>query len=186
MDQQMIIIDQQITSLMSLLAILVSFYAAYNVKNIEREKSKLKKAEILFNMQVEAVKEFNRIYHEFNPLNLGETHNNNFYNNTLSKQLKSRIAKYQADYAFLLEDNEIIKKLKGIMRLLDPIAQEHSYYGGEILYKKRDEEVKIYIDILREIGDTNSLIKKYMFQEIKGKKEGKLRQIWHIIQLNDR
>ena len=159
--------DQQtITSLMSLLAIFVSFYTAYNVKNIEREKSKLKKVEILFNMQVEAVKEFNKIYHELSPLNLGDVHNGEFYGKTQWEQIRSRISKYQADYAFLFEDDEIIRKLEDIMISLDFITQEYAYYEEKDPGMARDIEVDKYIDTLNLIAEANGLIKRYMFKEL--------------------
>lgn len=159
--------DQQtITSLMSLLAIFVSFYTAYNVKNIEREKSKLKKVEILFNMQVEAVKEFNKIYHELSPLNLGDVHNGEFYGKTQWEQIRSRISKYQADYAFLFEDDEIIRKLEDIMISLDFITQEYAYYEEKDPGMARDIEVDKYIDTLKLIAESNGLIKRYMFKEL--------------------
>ena len=159
--------DQQtITSLMSLLAIFVSFYTAYNVKNIEREKSKLKKVEILFNMQVEAAKEFNKIYHELSPLNLGVVHDGEFYGKTQWEQIRSRISKYQADYAFLFEDDEIIKKLEGIMISLDFVTQEYAYYEEKDPSTARDIEVDKYIDALKLIADANGLIKRYMFKEL--------------------
>nr|DAK12788.1 MAG TPA: eIF3 subunit M, C-terminal helix [Caudoviricetes sp.] len=159
--------DQQtITSLMSLLAIFVSFYTAYNVKNIEREKSKLKKVEILFNMQVEAVKEFNKIYHELSPLNLGDVRNGEFYGKTQWEQIRSRISKYQADYAFLFEDDEIIRKLEDIMISLDFITQEYAYYEEKDPGMARDIEVDKYIDTLKLIAESNGLIKRYMFKEL--------------------
>ncbi|WP_107956141.1 hypothetical protein [Campylobacter concisus] len=155
-----------ITSFMSFLAVAVSFYTAYNVKNIEREKSKLKKVEILFNMQVKAVKEFNRIYHELSPLNLGDVHEGEFYGKTQWRQIRSRISKYQADYAFLFEDDEIIRKLEDIMISLDFITQEYAYYEEKDPGMARDIEVDKYIDTLKLIAEANGLIKRYMFKEL--------------------
>nr|DAW75347.1 MAG TPA: hypothetical protein [Caudoviricetes sp.] len=155
-----------ITSFMSFLAVAVSFYTAYNVKNIEREKSKLKKVEILFSMQVEAVKEFNRIHHEFSPLNLGDVHEGEFYGKTQWGQIRSRISKYQADYAFLFEDDEIIKKLEDIMISLDFVTQEYAYYEEKDPGIARDIEEYKYIDTLKLIADANDLIKRYMFKEL--------------------
>lgn len=159
--------DQQtITSFMSLLAIFVSFYTAYNVKNIEREKSKLKKVEILFNMQVEAAKEFNKIYHELSPLNLGDVHDGEFYGKTQWGQIRSRISKYQADYAYLFDDDEIIKKLEGIMLSLDFVTYEYAFLEESEPGKARELEERQYIDTLSLIADTNNIIKRYMIREL--------------------
>ncbi|EJP74566.1 hypothetical protein [Campylobacter sp. FOBRC14] len=156
-----------ITSFMSLLAVAVSFYTAYNVKNIEREKSKLKKVEILFNMQVKAAREFNKIYHEFSPLNLGDVHDGEFYGKTQWEQIRSRISKYQADYAYLFDDDEIIKKIENIMLSLDFVTQEYAYYEEKDPSTARDIEEYKYIDTLKLIAEANGLIKKYMFKELK-------------------
>lgn len=159
--------DQQtITSLMSLLAILVSFYTAYNVKNIEREKSKLKKVEILFNMQVEAAKEFNKIYHELSPLNLGDVHDGEFYGKTQWEQIRLRISKYQADYAFLFDDDEIIKKLEDIMLSLDFVTYEYAFLQESEPGKARELEERQYVDTLSLIADANNIIKRYMIREL--------------------
>ncbi|WP_141091280.1 hypothetical protein [Campylobacter concisus] len=159
--------DQQtITSFMSLLAIFVSFYTAYNVKNIEREKSKLKKVEILFNMQVEAAKEFNKIYHELSPLNLGDVHDGEFYGKTQWGQIRSRISKYQADYAYLFDDDEIIKKLEDIMLSLDFVTYEYAFLQESEPDKARELEERQYIDTLSLIADANNIIKRYMIREL--------------------
>jgi hypothetical protein len=151
---------------MSLLAIFVSFYTAYNVKNIEREKSKLKKVEILFSMQVEAVKEFNKIYHELSPLNLGVVHDGEFYGKTQWGQIRSRISKYQADYAYLFDDDEIIKKLEDIMLSLDFVTYEYAFLLGSEPDKARELEERQYIDTLSLIADANNIIKRYMIREL--------------------
>ena len=186
MDQSIKFLQIIVEYILPIIATVISILALINVKLIEREKSKLKKTEILFNMQVEAVKEFNKIYHELSALNLGEIHDGEFYGKTRWGQIRSRISKYQADYAFLFEDDEIIRKLEDIMISLDFITQEYAYYEEKDPCMARDIEVDKYIDTLKLIAEANGLIKKYMFQEIKGKKEGKLRQIWHIIRLNHR
>lgn len=184
MDQSIKFLQIIVEYILPIIATVISILALINVKLIEREKSKLKKTEILFNMQVEAVKEFNRIHHEFSPLNLGDVHDGEFYGKTQWGQIRSRISKYQADYAFLFEDDEIIKKLEDITISLDFVTQEYAYYEEKDPGIARDIEEYKYIDTLKLIAEANGLIKRYMFQEIKGKKEGIFRQIWHIFWLN--
>lgn len=152
--------------ILPMIATVISILALINVKLIEREKSKLKKTEILFNMQIEAVKEFNRIHHELSPLNLGDVHDGEFYGKTQWGQIRSRISKYQADYAFLFEDDEIIRKLEDIMISLDFITQEYAYYEEKDPGMARDIEVDKYIDTLKLIAEVNGLIKRYMFKEL--------------------
>lgn len=172
--------------ILPIIATVISIWALINVKLIEREKSKLKKTEILFNMQVEAVKEFNKIYHELSALNLGEIHDGEFYGKTRWDEVRIKISKYQSDYAYLFDDNEIVKKLQYIMLSLDYQTPEYQQYEEKDPQQAVEIEKEEYIKTLQLIAETYKLIKKYMFQEIKGKKEGKLRQIWHIIWLNHR
>lgn len=172
--------------ILPMIATVISILALINVKLIEREKSKLKKTEILFNMQVEAVKEFNKIHHELSALNLGEIHDGEFYGKTRWDEVRIKISKYQSDYAYLFDDNEIVKKLQYIMVSLDYQTPEYQQYEEKEPQLAVEIEKEKYKKTLQLIAEANKLIKKYMFQEIKGKKEGKLRQIWHIIQLNDR
>ena len=69
---------------------------------------------------------------------------------------------------------------------LDYQTPEYQQYEEKEPQLAVEIEKEKYKKTLQLIAEANKLIKKYMFQEIKGKKEGKLRQIWHIIQLNDR
>ncbi|WP_169767460.1 hypothetical protein [Campylobacter curvus] len=117
-------------------------------------------------MQVEAVKEFNRIHHEFSPLNLGDVHDGEFYGKTQWGQIRSRVSKYQADYAFLFGDDEVIRKLEDIMISLDFVTQEYAYFDEKDPGMARDIEVDKYIDTLKLIEEANGLIKRYMFKEL--------------------
>ena len=184
MDQLVYILEIISKHILPIIATVISILALINVKLIEREKSKLKKTEILFNMQVEAVKEFNRICHEFSALNLGEIHDGNFYGKTRWDEVRIKISKYQSDYAYLFDDEDVVKKLQYIMLSLDYHTPEYQQYEEKDPQSAVEIEKEEYQKTLQLIAEANKLIKKYMFQEIKGKKEGILRQIRHIFRFN--
>lgn len=157
------IIIPLIAPIMSIIAAVASLYTAFNVKKIEREKSKLKKVEILFSMQVEALREFNKIYYSFAPNNLDETHD--WYNFKKEEwiDIRSKVSKFQENYIFLFNDEKIIYLLEDIMKELSFVTDEHAYQKLKISSKEIDK----YLDIYTPISLTNSLIKKYVENELK-------------------
>lgn len=152
-----------IAPIMSIIAAVASLYTAFNVKKIEQEKSKLKKVEILFSMQVEALREFNKIYYSFAPNNLDETHD--WYNFKKEEwiDIRSRISKFQENYIFLFNDEKIIYLLEDIMKELSFVTDEHTYQK----LKRSSKEIDKYVDIYTPISLTNRLIKEYVENELK-------------------
>lgn len=152
-----------IAPIMSLIATAASLYTAFYVKKIEREKSKLKKAEIIFSMQVDALREFNKIYYSFAPNNLDETHDWFNFKKEEWIDIRSKVSKFQENYIFLFNDEKIIYLLEDTMDKLAFVTNEYTYQAIKRSSKERDK----YLDIYGLIGYTNKLIKEYVENELK-------------------
>lgn len=152
-----------IAPIMSIIAAVASLYTAFNVKKIEREKSKLKKAEIIFSMQVEALREFNKIYYSFVPNNLSETHDWFNFKKEEWIDIRSKVSKFQENYTFLFNDEKIIYLLEEIMRKLVFVTNEDTYQA----IKRSSKELDKYLDIYALIAYINKLIKEYVENELK-------------------
>lgn len=152
-----------IAPIMSIIAAVASLYTAFNVKKIEQEKSKLKKAEIIFSMQVDALREFNKIYYSFAPNNLDETHDWFNFKKEEWIDIRSKVSKFQENYIFLFNDEKIIYLLEDTMDKLAFVTNEYTYQAIKRSSKERDK----YLDIYGLIGYTNKLIKEYVENELK-------------------
>lgn len=152
-----------IAPIMSIIAAVASLYTAFNVKKIEQEKSKLKKAEIIFSMQVDALREFNKIYYSFAPNNLDETHDWFNFKKEEWIDIRSKVSKFQENYIFLFNDEKIIYLLEDTMDKLAFVTNEYTYQAIKRASKERDK----YLDIYGLIGYTNKLIKEYVENELK-------------------
>lgn len=152
-----------IAPIMSLIATAASLYTAFYVKKIEREKSKLKKAEIIFSMQVDALREFNKIYYSFAPNNLDEAHDWFNFKKEEWIDIRSKVSKFQENYIFLFNDEKIIYLLEDTMDKLAFVTNEYTYQAIKRASKERDK----YLDIYGLIGYTNKLIKEYVENELK-------------------
>ena len=152
-----------IASIMSVVATIASAYTAFNVKKIERGKSKLKKMEIIFSMQVDALREFNKIYYSFVPNNLSETHDWDNFKKEEWIDIRSKVSKFQENYIFLFNDKRIIYQLEDMMDKLVFVTNEDTYQA----IKRSSKEIDKYLDIYELIGHINNLIKEYVENELK-------------------
>ena len=81
----------ELKDLLLIISVLVNICALYNLRIVEREKSKLKKTEILFELRAAAVKKFNEIYQKHNPSNCEVL----FYENIYSRKAWKNLEKIQ-------------------------------------------------------------------------------------------
>lgn len=156
--------------LISAIATGISAYALYNFIRIEREKSRLKKTEILFDLRVAAVREFNEIYQKYNPLNLGELHDGELYCCSLKwEEIRKDISRYRAQYEYVFESDDINRILNKILVLMD--------YGADPRYmfpeangnheEASEFEEERYKETLMLMSEANDMMRKYLFEEAK-------------------
>lgn len=136
---------------------LINGYALYNLRIIEREKSRLKKREMLFDLMVVAVKKFNEIYQKYDPLNLGKLHNGDVYEKTNWSGTLNDILKYQAEYGYVFESNEIDDKIK---KIISSITEGSSSEQPQF-------EQDYYKETLILMSEANKMMRKYLFDEAK-------------------
>lgn len=160
----------ELKDLLLIISALVNIYALYNSRIVEREKSKLKKTEMLFDLRVAAVREFNEIYQKYNPLNLGELHGGELYCRSLKwEDIRKDISKYRAQYGYIFEDDEVNNVLMRILESMD--------YGADPKYmtlinNKAEEEASWFEDdrykeMLILMSEANDMMRKYLFEEAK-------------------
>ncbi|WP_314987891.1 hypothetical protein [uncultured Campylobacter sp.] len=138
-------------------SIIAAFIGGYYLSKVELTKSKLKKAEILFDLRVVAVKKFNEIYQKHDPLNLGKLHNGDVYEKTNWSGMLNDILKYQAEYGYVFESNEIDDKIK---KILSSIAEGSSSEQPQF-------EQDYYKETLILMSEANEMMRKYLFDETK-------------------
>lgn len=143
--------------LLLFISALINGYALYNLRIVEREKSRLKKAEILFDLRVAAIKKFNETYQKYDPLNLGKLHNGDVYGKTNWSGMLNDISKYQKQYGYVFEGNEINDKIKKIPL---SIAEGSNNEQPEF-------EQDYYKETLILMSEANDMMRKYLFEEAK-------------------
>lgn len=138
-------------------SIIAAFIGGYYLSKVELTKSRLKKAEILFELRVAAVKKFNEIHQKRDPLNLGKLHNGDVYEKTNWSGTLNDILKYQAEYVYVFESNEIDDKIK---KIISSITEGSSSEQPQF-------EQDYYKETLILMSEANKMIRKYLFDEAK-------------------
>lgn len=138
-------------------SIIAAFIGGYYLSKVELTKSRLKKAEILFELRVAAVKKFNEIYQKRDPLNLGKLHNGDVYEKTNWSGTLNDILKYQAEYGYVFESNEIDDKIK---KIISSITEGSSSEQPQF-------EQDYYKETLILMSEANKMMRKYLFDEAK-------------------
>ena len=112
---------------------------------------------MLFDLMVVAMKKFNEIYQKYDPLNLGKLHNGDVYEKTNWSGMLNDILKYQAEYGYVFESNEIDSKIK---KILSSIAEGSSSEQPQF-------EQDYYKETLILMSEANEMMRKYLFDETK-------------------
>lgn len=163
-------------------SIIVAFIGGYYLSKVELTKSKLKKAEILFELRVAAVREFNEICQKHNPLNLGKLRDGELYSLPKWDEIRKDISRYRAQYSYVFEGDEINDILDKILSLLvdgeaeELRMEEHEYLerqkiseGGIITTgnSPSEEAYACYEKVSIRMSEANDIMRKYLFEEAK-------------------
>ena len=148
-------------------SVIVTVLGGWYTSKIEPTKSRLKKAEMLFDLRVKAAREFNTIYEKYNPLNLGELYNGDIYGEKRWSKIREDISKYKAQNSYVFEGNVINKILDDILLSLDysvnPTYMALDANGNDGEANAFEEDC--YKDTLILMEKANEMIKKYLFEE---------------------
>jgi hypothetical protein len=136
---------------------IAAFIGGYYLSRVESTKSRLKKAEMLFELRMAAVKKFNEIYQEHDPLNLGKLHNGDVYGETNWPEMLNDILKYKKQYGYAFEGNEINEKIEKILlSIAEGLSSEQPAF-----------EKDYYKETLILMSEANDMMRKYLFEEAK-------------------
>lgn len=138
-------------------SIIAVFVSGYCLSKVESTKSKLKKTEMLFELRVAAVREFNETYQKYDPLNLGKLHNGDVYGKTNWSGMLNDISKYQKRYGYVFEGNEINDKIEKILLSIAEGSSSEQPAFEEDYYK----------ETLILMSEANDMMRKYLFEEAK-------------------
>lgn len=150
-------------------SIIAVFVSGYCLSKVESTKSKLKKTEMLFELRVAAVREFNEICQKYNPLNLGELFRGNIFGPQRWDEIRESISEYRARHEYVFESTEITMKLKEILSSLDYSADPR-YIFPEVNGAHAEADAfkeDWYKKVLALMLEANAMIKKYLFEEAK-------------------
>ena len=154
-------------------SIIAAFVGGYYLSKVESTKSKLKKAEILFELRVAAVKKFNEIYQKHNPSNYEVPCYGNVYSRKDLEELRKDIAQYRAEHGYVFEDDKFDKILEeGVSALGDDIDEYIPYESdmeekGLLTYEEAGYYPHYYQDTVKLISEVNDMMRKYLFEEAK-------------------
>nr|WP_315111776.1 hypothetical protein [uncultured Campylobacter sp.] len=163
-------------------SIIAAFIGGYYLSKVELTKSKLKKAEILFELRAAAVREFNEICQEHDPLNLGRLRDGELYSLPKWDEIRKDILKYRKQYGYVFEGDEINDILEKILSLLangeaeEFRMKEHRYLesqkmseGGIITMSNSpsEEAYACYEKVSIRMSEANDMMRKYLFEEAK-------------------
>ena len=154
-------------------SIIAAFVGGYYLSKVESTKSKLKKAEILFNLRVAAVKKFNEIYQKHNPSNYEVLCYENVYSRKDLEELRKDIAQYRAEHGYVFGGDEFDKILeKAASTLGDDISEYMQYESnmeekGLLTYEEAGYYPHYYQDTVKLISEVNDMMRKYLFEEAK-------------------
>ena len=162
----------ELKDLLLIISALVNIYALYNLRIVEREKSKLKKTEMLFDLRAVAVKKFNEIYQKHNPSNCGELFYTDIYSRKDLEELRKDIAQYRAEHGYVFDGDEIDKMLEEAAATLSGAIDEYIQYESYMEDKGLTHEEagyypRYYKDTVKLISKANKIMRKYLFDEAK-------------------
>lgn len=163
----------ELKDLLLIISVLVNICALYNLRIVEREKSKLKKTEILFELRAAAVKKFNEIYQKHNPSNCEVLFYENIYSRKDLEELRKDTAQYRAEHGYVFEGDEFDKILeKAASTLGDDISEYIQYESymeekGLLTYEEAGYHPHYYEGTVKLISEVNEMMRKYLFDEAK-------------------
>ena len=163
----------ELKDLLLITSALINIYDLYNLRIVEREKSKLKKTEMLFDLRAEAVKKLNEIYQKHNPSNCGELLYADIYSRKDLEELRKDIAQYRAEHGYVFDSDEIDKMLEEaaltLSGAIDEYMEYESYmeYEGLLSHEEAGYYPRYYENTVKLISEVNKMMRKYLFEEAK-------------------
>lgn len=145
-----------------------------NTRILEREKSRLKKVELLFNMQLKAVQEFNKIYQNIKFQDFIDMEDNKYIHlNRNLKSIREALEIFLIDYSQILDkdiENELNKTIKAIdsKRDKENTILSNSYDGSIVDYWIESSECNKYNEIIsNHIENINQKLRDFLLKNIK-------------------
>lgn len=160
------ILDHIVKYGLPIVAMFISWRAFENSKKLENEKSRLKKIEILFNLQIKAVQEFNRIYQMQNPTNLAYAGNEDIIVSAMRKiNIRKKLEEFQGKYGYIFENEKDIKhSINSIFRSLESLEEYEMNNNSGI---NDGSDLEYYGNISLSFNDAYNKINSFFYNALK-------------------